>query len=61
MAEEVNISSEKEDCIKVYCKRGVEKQTRGKKKKRDKRHSQDINGFAWLSNGKYGGWIRMQA
>jgi transposase-like protein/predicted nucleic acid-binding Zn finger protein len=54
-AEKVNISNEK-DCIKVYCKGWVEKQTW-----REINDILRINGFVWLSNGKDSCWIRMQA
>lgn len=51
-AEKVNISNEK-DCIKVYCKGWVEKQTW-----REINDILRINGFAWLSNGKDSCWIK---
>ncbi|AFU58996.1 hypothetical protein Ngar_c20640 [Candidatus Nitrososphaera gargensis Ga9.2] len=49
----VSISNEK-DCIKVYCKGWVEKQTW-----REINDIRRINGFAWLSNGKDSCWIKL--
>lgn len=51
--EKVSISNEK-DCIKVYCKGWVEKQTW-----REINDILRINGFAWLSNGKDSCWIKL--
>lgn len=50
--EKISISNEK-DCIKVYCKGWVEKQTW-----REINDILRINGFAWLSNGKDSCWIK---
>lgn len=50
--EKVSISNEK-DCIKVYCKGWVEKQTW-----REINDILRINGFAWLSNGKDSCWLK---
>jgi putative transposase len=50
--EKVNISNER-DCIKVYCKGWVEKQTW-----REINDILRINGFAWLSNGKDSCWLK---
>lgn len=51
--EKVNISNEK-DCIKVYCKGWIEKQTWT-----EINDILRINNFAWLSNGKDSCWIKM--
>lgn len=51
----MNIVNEK-DCIKVYCKGWVEKQTWG-----EINDILRINDFAWLSNGKDSCWIKMMS